>query len=82
MGTSFSRGNQPPETIAKLCDAVREELEKKDLTKYVNSILTAYVIKTPPDHQAGLALLLRLKGVIIRPLTGPSHFFLQIVVRK
>ncbi|KAF8339341.1 pol II transcription elongation factor [Amanita rubescens] len=31
------------------------------LTKYVNSILTAFVVKTPPDHESGLALLLRLR---------------------
>ena len=57
-----SRGDRPPETIASLCDAFRDELEKRDLTKYVNSILTAHVVKTPPDHEAGLALLLRLRG--------------------
>ena len=56
------RGDRPPETIARLCDAFRNELEKQDLTKYVNSILTAHVVKTPPDHEAGLALLLRLRG--------------------
>ncbi|KAG6836197.1 hypothetical protein H0H93_010463, partial [Arthromyces matolae] len=39
----------------------RTELEKKDLKQYVNSILTAYVVKTPPDHEAGLSLLLRLR---------------------
>ncbi|KAF5375529.1 hypothetical protein D9615_009198 [Tricholomella constricta] len=59
--SGLGRGSQPPETIAKLCDAVRTELENKDLTKYVNSLLTAYVVKTPPDHEAGLALLLRLR---------------------
>ena len=59
-----SRGDRPPETIATLCDAFRDELERRDLTKYVNSILTAHVVKTPPDHEAGLALLLRLRGNI------------------
>ena len=57
-----SRGDRPPETIATLCDAFRDELERRDLTKYVNSILTAHVVKIPPDHEAGLALLLRLRG--------------------
>ena len=60
-----SRGDRPPETIVTLCDAFRDELEKRDLTKYVNSILTAHVVKTPPDHEAGLALLLRLRGKAI-----------------
>ncbi|KAG5650449.1 hypothetical protein H0H81_012203 [Sphagnurus paluster] len=59
--SGLGRGPQSPETIAKLCDAVRVELEKKDPTKYVNSILTAHVVKTPPDHEAGLSLLLRLR---------------------
>lgn len=59
--TGLGRGSQPPETIARLCDAIRLELERKDLAKYVNSILTAHLVKTPPDHEAGLALLLRLR---------------------
>ncbi|KAF5365923.1 hypothetical protein D9758_006686 [Tetrapyrgos nigripes] len=59
--TSIGRGSQVPETITKICDSLRKELEKRDLKTYVNSILTAHVIKTPPDHEAGLSLLLRLK---------------------
>ncbi|KAG6856745.1 hypothetical protein H0H87_001089 [Tephrocybe sp. NHM501043] len=59
--SNLGRGSQPKENIAKLCDVVRIELEKKDLKQYVNSILTAYVVKTPPDHEAGLSLLLRLR---------------------
>ncbi|KAG6878005.1 hypothetical protein C0993_000965 [Termitomyces sp. T159_Od127] len=58
----YRRGTQPAATIARLCDAVRVELERKDLKKYVNSILTAYVVKTPPEHEAALALLLRLRA--------------------
>jgi elongator complex protein 1 len=41
---------------------LRVELEGRDLEKYVNSILTAHVVKSPPDYEAGLALLLRLRG--------------------
>ncbi|KNZ72380.1 Elongator complex protein 1 [Termitomyces sp. J132] len=59
--SNLGRGSQPKENIAKLCDAVRVELERKDLKQYVNSILTAYVVKTPPEHEAGLSLLLRLR---------------------
>ncbi|KAJ7252430.1 IKI3 family-domain-containing protein [Mycena haematopus] len=59
--TGVGRGKQSPEIIAQLCDALRAELERKDLTKYVNCILTAYMVKTPPDPEAGLALLLRLR---------------------
>ncbi|KAF7980125.1 hypothetical protein HWV62_39551 [Athelia sp. TMB] len=59
--TSIGRGPQPPEVIASLCDAIRLELETKDIKRYVNSILTAYVVKTPPDHESALALLLQLR---------------------
>ncbi|KAG6878289.1 hypothetical protein C0992_008296 [Termitomyces sp. T32_za158] len=59
--SNLGRGSQPAENIARLCDAVRVELERKDLKRYVNSILTAYVVKSPPEHEAGLSLLLRLR---------------------
>lgn len=49
--------------VAEVCDAIRAELEQKDLKKYVSSILTAHVVKRPPDHEAGLSLLLRLRGM-------------------
>ncbi|KAG2136870.1 pol II transcription elongation factor [Suillus cothurnatus] len=61
--TSVGRSQLPAEVISRVCDSVRQDLEDRDLTKYVNSILTAYVVKSPPDHEAGLALLLRLRGV-------------------
>ena len=50
------------EVVTKYCDAIREELEKRDLTKYVNSVLTAYVVKKPADYEASLSLIHRLKG--------------------
>ncbi|KAG7449880.1 Elongator complex protein 1 [Guyanagaster necrorhizus] len=59
--TNIGRSSQPPEAIARICDIVRDELEKRNLTGYVNSILTAHVVKTPPDHESGLGLLLRLR---------------------
>ena len=62
IAVCFSRGSQPPATIGAFCDAIRAELEKRNLAKYVNSILTAHLVKTPPDPEAGLALLLRLRG--------------------
>ncbi|KAG1866975.1 pol II transcription elongation factor [Suillus tomentosus] len=61
--TSVGRSQLPAEVVANVCDSVRQDLENRDLTKYVNSILTAYVVKSPPDHEAGLALLLHLRGV-------------------
>ncbi|KAL6305119.1 IkappaB kinase complex IKAP component [Sparassis latifolia] len=60
--TNLGQGPLPANDITDLCDSIRAELEKKDLNRYINSILTAHVVKTPPDHEAGLALLLRLRG--------------------
>lgn len=59
-----SQGTLPDELVSQICDEIRVELEHRDLKKYVNSILTAHVVKRPPDHEAGLALLLRLKGAV------------------
>ncbi|KAI0828044.1 IkappaB kinase complex IKAP component [Trametes gibbosa] len=59
--TSLGQGPLPSEDVSHICDQVRVELEQKDLKAYVNSILTAHVVKRPPDYEAGLALLLRLK---------------------
>ena len=50
------------EMIGRVCDSVRIELENRDLNRYINSILTAYVLRQPPDYEAGLALLLRIRG--------------------
>ncbi|KAH9022450.1 IkappaB kinase complex IKAP component [Lactarius hengduanensis] len=38
-----------------------KELESRDMEKYINSILTAYVVKRPPDLEAGLRVLLQLR---------------------
>ena len=52
------------EMIGRVCDSVRTELENRDLNRYINSILTAYVFRQPPDYEAGLALLLRIRGML------------------
>ncbi|KAF9222466.1 pol II transcription elongation factor [Gyrodon lividus] len=59
--TNVGRSQLSQKAITDVCDAVRHELEIKDLSKYVNSILTAYAVKSPPDHEAGLAMLLHLR---------------------
>lgn len=51
------------EMIGQVCDNIREELENRDLNRYINSVLTAYVFRQPPDYEAGLALLLRIRGL-------------------
>jgi elongator complex protein 1 len=59
------RSSQATEKIAQLCDAIRVELERRDLRRYIQSILTAHVVKTPPDYEAGLLVLHRLRGRIV-----------------
>ena len=59
----FRYGSHSPEVISELCDGIRTVLEKRDLRRYINCILTAFVVKRPPDHEAGLRVLLKLKGV-------------------
>ncbi|KAI0264133.1 IKI3 family-domain-containing protein [Gloeopeniophorella convolvens] len=61
--TNLGQGSQPPEIISELCDAVRAQLETRDLERYINSILTAYVVKRPSDLEAGLRALLQLRAV-------------------
>ena len=63
--------SQAPHKIALLCDNVRLELEKRGLVKYMNCILTSYVVKTPPDYEAALSLMHRLRR------TSPPITFLS-----
>ena len=62
---AISQGSLPDDLVAQICNKIRDELEQKDLKKYMNSILTAHVVKRPPDHEAGLAALLRLRGAFV-----------------
>lgn len=48
--------------INEVCDMVRGELEKRDVFHYANTILTAYVRKSPPDYESALKALVELKG--------------------
>lgn len=38
------------------------ELDRVDMLRYVDSILTAHVVKSPPDYESALRMLHRLKG--------------------
>jgi elongator complex protein 1 len=53
--------SQDPDKTALLCDSLRLELEKRGVVKYMNCILTSDVIKTPPDYEAALSLMHRLR---------------------
>ncbi|TFK25707.1 pol II transcription elongation factor [Coprinopsis marcescibilis] len=59
--TMIGRGPQSAETVTKICDALRVELESRDLKRYINTILTAHVVKSPPDYESALAELHRLR---------------------
>ncbi|OCB85125.1 IkappaB kinase complex, IKAP component [Sanghuangporus baumii] len=61
--TNIGQSSLEPAKISEYCDALRAELESRSLTKYVNSILTAYVVKKPADYEAGLSSLLRLREI-------------------
>lgn len=60
------------EMVGRVCDSVRTELENRDLNRYINSILSAYVFCQPPDYEAGLALLLRIRGNYSRICLEPG----------
>ncbi|KAG6382066.1 pol II transcription elongation factor [Boletus reticuloceps] len=61
--TNVGRSQLTQKAITNICDAVRCQLETKDISKYVNSILTAHVVKSPPDHEAALSMLLQLRDM-------------------
>ncbi|KAM0790761.1 hypothetical protein ACM66B_004611 [Microbotryomycetes sp. NB124-2] len=45
-----------------VCDAVRDQLERRDAGRYLHSILTAHVCKQPADYEAGLRALSQAKS--------------------
>ncbi|KAI0030870.1 IKI3 family-domain-containing protein [Vararia minispora EC-137] len=59
--TSIGQSALSVERIGVLCDAVRTELERVDLKKYANCVLTAHVAKKPPELESALGVLLKLK---------------------
>ncbi|KAG8989324.1 hypothetical protein FRB90_002303 [Tulasnella sp. 427] len=59
--TDFGKSPRPAERTSEICDAFRTELEKRDVAKYISSILCTHMVKSPPDVEAALALLLRLR---------------------
>ena len=51
-----------PNKVNRICDSIRTELEKRDTIRYIDTILTTHVCKTPSDLESGLRVLLQLKG--------------------
>lgn len=65
--TSLSLENKPAATgvtnkVNTICNAFIDVLRKKHLSKHMQNIITAYVCKTPPDHESALGLITSLKG--------------------
>jgi elongator complex protein 1 len=52
------------ELVNKICSGVRQELENADSIKYVNTILTSYVVQSPPEYEEALSHLHRLRGLL------------------
>lgn len=52
-----------PGKVNRVCDSIRSVLDRKqsDGHVYINTILTTFVRKTPPDYEGALALLKKLK---------------------
>lgn len=48
--------------VNTICNAFIDVLRKKYLSKHMQNIITAYVCKTPPDHESALSLITSLKG--------------------
>ena len=63
----------PAERVAVLCDALRAELGRVDLRNYVNAVLTAHVVKRPPDMEGALGVLLALRGMSISCTSIPQR---------
>lgn len=51
-----------PTKVNDVCDALRAALEKRDMLKYTETILTTHVCKQPADYESGLRVLLRLQS--------------------
>ncbi|PSS15418.1 hypothetical protein PHLCEN_2v3256, partial [Hermanssonia centrifuga] len=77
--TTFGQGTLPDDVVNQVCNRVRAELEKKDMKKYINSILTAHVMKRPADHEAGLDLLLRLRENEPGPVEDAVKYMIFLV---
>ncbi|KAF9363866.1 hypothetical protein BGX34_003149 [Mortierella sp. NVP85] len=63
-GKGGYRGPIAPELadkVNRICDAVRKELEPLDKNTYINSVLTTYVRKSPPDLESALLRLVELR---------------------
>ncbi|QRV80523.1 Pol II transcription elongation factor [Ceratobasidium sp. AG-Ba] len=59
--TGLGQSKRPQEQIATICDNLRIELQRRGYAKYVQTILTAHVVKSPPDVESALQVLHTLR---------------------
>ncbi|KAJ1302839.1 hypothetical protein OPQ81_003142 [Rhizoctonia solani] len=59
--TGLGQSKRDAQEITSICDKLRTELEQRGLARYVQSILTAHVVKTPPDVESALKVLHTLR---------------------
>ncbi|CAE6454047.1 unnamed protein product [Rhizoctonia solani] len=59
--TGLGQSKRDAQEITTICDKLRVELEQRGLARYVQSILTAHVVKTPPDVKSALRVLHTLR---------------------
>ena len=76
------RSSRPANEINQICDGIRISLEQRNLRLYINSVLTAYVLKSPPDVEGALKLLARLQGMSLSEQTLQTHFHYPGVFKR
>ncbi|CAE6532691.1 unnamed protein product [Rhizoctonia solani] len=59
--TGLGQSKRDAQEISNICNKLRAELEQRGLARYVQSILTAHVVKTPPDVESALKVLHTLR---------------------
>jgi elongator complex protein 1 len=61
---SIASTEKPAEKVNRICEAIRQDLERRNADFYANSILTAHVCKRPSEYASALRLLVRLRGPV------------------
>ncbi|CAE6434599.1 unnamed protein product [Rhizoctonia solani] len=59
--TGLGQSKRDVQEITNICDKLRTEVEQRGLAQYIQSILTAHVVKNPPDVESALRVLHTLR---------------------
>lgn len=63
-GATVKKVDDGENKVNVVCELVLEELSKRDVFEYANTVLTAHVRKRPPNYEEALRVLVELKGVL------------------